>query len=92
MQQFRGQGVYRKIFTQREEYAKSLKIYKKACFCSVIRPKTHPLFPENYKPLDSIWSKYGFEKIDQLYMNLSWQDLDKEMESQKSLQVWIKNI
>ena len=42
--EYRGRGVYRQFFLQREEYARNLGL-KSCCFCGVVRPSNHPLRP-----------------------------------------------
>ena len=90
---FRGQGVYKEFFKLREEHVRSFgSEYEKVCFCSVQRPDKHPLKPKNYRPLDSIWKKYGFYQVEGLQMSFSWTDIEQEKESSKKLNVWMKDL
>ena len=90
---YRGGGIYKEIFRMREEHAKSFgDDYKKVCFFSVIRPDDHPRKPANYRPLDEVWSKYGFQKVEGLMTGFTWQDVDDDYESRKQLSVWMKDL
>ena len=93
LKEHRGKGIYRKIFSLREEHVKSFgDDYHKVCFCSVIRPAEHPLKPKDYRPLEETWKRYEFYKVDGLTMTFLWTDIGENKETRKNLSVWMKDL
>lgn len=88
---YRGQGIGVKFFEEREKWAKQLN-YKIAIFCGVIREENHPNKPINYIPLDNFWEKRGFHKKARFKCKMSWKELNEQVESEKELQIWYKNL
>ena len=60
----RGQGVYPDFFARREAHARKLGGFTHATFCRVVRPNDHPLKPADYRPLDGIWTKFGYAPVE----------------------------
>lgn len=89
--EYRGQGIGHAFFDHREAHAKALG-FQKICFCGVIRPKDHPLRPENYAPLDPFWRKRGYAPLENVIAQFAWKDLDQSEETEKSLQFWMKDL
>jgi len=89
--EYRGYGVYRTFFDEREKQAQKLGL-RYSAFCAVHRSDDHPLRPENYAPLDPIWEKYGYEKNPELFTTYRWKDVDEENESDKKMTFWLKEI
>lgn len=90
--EYRGRGIYRRFFEERESHAKRLGGFRTICFCAVHRPADHPLRPEDYRPLDPIWQKFGYEKHPELTTTYRWKDIDEELESDKVMVFWLKKI
>lgn len=90
-QEYRGRGVYRQFFLQREEYARSLGLTS-CCFCGVVRPPDHPLRPEGYRPLDDIWKHFGYRCLEGLTTYYPWKDIDQEKETNHLMQFWFKEL
>lgn len=88
---YRGRGVGHKFFDMREEHARALN-YTHMCFCSVIRPATHPLAPSNYRPLDAFWEGRGYARVPGAVAFFSWKDVDKVSETRKPLQFWMRQL
>lgn len=89
--EYRGSGVYRTFFDEREKQAQKLGLEYSA-FCAVRRSENHPLRPDNYSPLDPIWEKYGYEKKPELQTTYRWKDVDEENETNKTMIFWLKNL
>lgn len=89
---YRGQGLGHRFFDEREAFAKTFGNYNIAAFCSVNRPETHALKPQNYVPNDAFWQKRGYEKVPKLVCTMSWQDVDETMETEKQLTFWLRSI
>lgn len=72
---WRGKGIGHRFFDEREAHARELGLTK-TCFCSVIRPKDHPLCSAGYRPNDVFWTKRGYVKQPQLCAHFSWKQVD----------------
>ncbi|REL37830.1 GNAT family N-acetyltransferase [Rhodohalobacter sp. SW132] len=90
--EYRGRGIYRRLFEERESHAKKISGIHFTCFCAVQRPDDHPLRPDDYQPLDPIWQKYGYKKKPELRTTYRWKDIDEESESDKIMVFWVKEI
>lgn len=91
-QEYRGRGIYTTFFREREQHARSFQQFKSICFCAVTRPDDHPLRPENYRPLDSVWQSFGYQKEPGLTTLYSWKDVDQKLENEKKMVFWIKDL
>ncbi len=86
--EYRGLGIGRRFFELRKA-ASHAGGYKRNCFCAVIRPDDHPLRPADFKNLDGLWQKMGFEKHSALKTKFKWQDIDEVSETEKNMQFWL---
>lgn len=87
----RGRGAYRAFFERREAHARTLG-FRTAVFCGVLRPDDHPARPENHAPLDPIWRRFGYHKLDGAVAQYSWTDVGDSEETAKPMQYWIKEL
>ncbi|MEL6577824.1 MAG: GNAT family N-acetyltransferase [Pseudomonadota bacterium] len=87
----RGQGVYRQFFERREAAGRALG-RRQSVFCAVIRPADHPMRPANYQPLDPIWQRYGYRRIEGAEARFPWRDLGDAEESEKPMSLWLKPL
>ncbi len=90
--EYRGQGLGKRFFEEREAHVRGLGRFDLACFCAVERPAGHPRRPAGYAPLDAFWSRYGFLKHPELRTTFSWRDLDEDAESPKLMVFWLKTL
>lgn len=90
--EYRGQGIGKMFFEERETYARSLPFIKYLSFCAVVRPDSHPLKPVGYRPLDSFWNDQGFHKVSGLVTTYEWKDRDEDKQTKKAMQYWMKEI
>lgn len=94
--EYRGQGVYRRFFAAREAYVHRLNTqgaaFGQLCFCAVIRPDNHPLRPNDYQPLDSVWNHFGYHRLEGLETRFDWQDLDQPSETSHPMSYWLKAL
>ena len=90
--QYRGLGLGRRFFDEREAHTRRLGRFDFACFCAVERPADHPRRPADYRPLDGLWAKQGFVKQPQLRTTFSWRDLDEAEETPKPMVFWLKRL
>jgi len=89
---YRGQGAGVAFFEHREAHAKSIGGIEYTCFCGVQRPEQHPLRPADYVPLDSFWTKRGYDKKPELNTHFSWQELGETKASLKPMTFWMKRL
>ena len=88
---WRGRGLYRRFFERREAHARALG-FESLVFCGVVRPGRHPLRPADAVPLDPVWARYGYRRLEGLVARFSWKDLDQAAETAKPLQFWGKPL
>ncbi|KJZ21939.1 GNAT family N-acetyltransferase [Tritonibacter mobilis] len=88
---YRGQGAGHGFFDAREAHARALG-FAKSAFCSVIRPKEHPLHPTGYTPLDPFWRKRGYRPLPGVVAEFAWKDIDQPKETTKTLQFWLRDL
>lgn len=90
--EYRGRGLYRSMFEEREQHAVGLGNFSTICFCAVQRPVDHPLRPNNYQSLDPVWEKFGYRKQPELTTTYRWKDIDEESETDKTMVFWVKEL
>jgi GNAT superfamily N-acetyltransferase len=88
---YRGRGIGKAFFREREAWVRQLGKYDWITFCGVVRPQNHPRRPEDYRPLDGFWRKQGYRPTG-MTCHIRWRDLDEEEESEKPLRFWIKKL
>ncbi|NHM17645.1 GNAT family N-acetyltransferase [Tritonibacter mobilis] len=88
---YRGQGAGHGFFDAREAHARELG-FAKSAFCSVIRPKEHPLHHTGYTPLDPFWRKRGYQPLTGVVAEFAWKDIDQPKETTKTLQFWLRDL
>ena len=89
---YRGRGIGKKFFVEREKFARSLPFIDKLSFCAVERPMNHPLRPATYRPLDEFWTSMGFQKVDGLETEYDWKDINEAVSTKKRMQFWMKRL
>lgn len=88
--EYRGKGLGHKFFDEREKAAREFGS-KFTSFCAVNRPASHPLKPNDYRPLDEFWKSRGYEKQNQLISKFEWKDLDQSAETEKEMVYWMRS-
>lgn len=86
----RGRGAGHEFFARREHHARELG-FRYTTFCAVDRPPDHPRRPPGYRPLDSFWSRMGYQRRDDLRCEFSWKELDESAASPKKLTFWLRD-
>jgi len=89
---YRGRGLYRQFFREREDHARSFRDYAYVTFCAVQRPDDHPLKPPDYQALDPVWRHFGFEPRGDLATGFPWRDVGESEETTKPLLFWRKPL
>lgn len=89
--QYRGQGIYKHFFVQREKAARQYGA-KITTFCGVERSQNDPRRPPHYLPLDDIWKNFGYEKHPELCVYFEWKEIGNPIESRNPLIFWLKKL
>jgi len=89
LKQYRGQGIGKMFMQERENHALKHN-FPITAFCGVVRPDDHPRRPSDFRPLDTFWMKYGYQKQSKMITEFIWQDLDEETASPKKMMFWMK--
>lgn len=89
--EYRGQGIGHAFFDHREAQARDCG-FGWTAFAAVIRPETHPLRPETYRPLDGFWRKRGYAPLVGSRLRFDWTDIDQQASSSKELQLWLRRL
>lgn len=90
--QYRGRGIYKSFFTERETFARELGGMSRICFCGVVREDTHPLKPQDYQPLDEVWRHFGYQPQTDLIAYFPWKDVDQQTQTQHPMMFWLKDL
>lgn len=90
--EYRGRGLGKRFFEEREVHVRSLDRFDIACFCAIERPIDHPRRPDGYVPLDAFWNRRGFIKYPELNTTYLYRDLDEDAESPKPMIFWLKYL
>ena len=90
--EYRGRGLGKRFFQEREAHVRALGRFETVCFCAVQRPVNHPRRPVDYQPLDALWTRQGFVKHPELCATFSWRDRDEAAESPKPMVFWLKSL
>lgn len=90
--EYRGRGLGKRFFEEREAHVRSLACFDIACFCAIERPADHPRRPADYAPLDAFWNRRDFVKHPELHTTFSYRDLDEAEESPKLMVFWLKHL
>ena len=90
--EYRGRGLGKRFFQEREAHVRALGRFEAVCFCAVQRPANHLRRPVDYQPLDALWTGQGFIKHPELCATFSWRDLDEAAASPKPMVFWLKSL
>lgn len=88
---YRGRGLYRSFFDEREAHARSLG-KTISVFCAVQRPDDHPLKPADYQSLEPVWQHFGYHPMPEVQASFPWKDIDQPEETDKSLMFYRKTL
>ncbi|OGT37803.1 MAG: GNAT family N-acetyltransferase [Gammaproteobacteria bacterium RIFCSPHIGHO2_12_FULL_37_14] len=88
---YRGHGIYRHFFAERETAAKEYGS-KLVAFAAIERPLDDTKKPKDYVPLDSVWKHFGYEKHPELCMYYEWKEIGKAFQTPKPLIFWLKKL
>lgn len=89
---YRGLGIGKEFFVQREAHVRQLNHFKYICFYTIIRPLDDPRRPPDYRPLGPFWESQGFVEHPELVGEISYQEIGEQKETPKKMVFWIKKL
>lgn len=89
--EYRGRGIYRHFFAEREAAAKKYGS-KLTAFVAIERPSDDTKKPKDYVSLDSVWKHFGYEKHPELCMYYEWKEIGEAFQTPKPLIFWLKKL
>lgn len=87
--EYRGIGIGKEFFIEREKQAKKISGIKYLTFCAVER--TMPA-PASYQNPTTLWKKQGFQKTPEITTEFEWKDIGAPKETKKVMSFWIKAL
>jgi len=88
---WRGRGIGRRFYEEREVHARSLGAAWSA-FCAVDRAADDVRRPPAYRDLGPFWRRLGYQRKDHLKASFSWREVDAEQESEHAMTFWLKQL
>ncbi|PVZ16332.1 hypothetical protein SAMN05660463_02239 [Pseudomonas sp. URIL14HWK12:I9] len=92
MPAFRGLGLGKRFFAERQAHAQALGRFDWCAFCAIQRPDDHPRRPPGYYPLHGLWRAQGYQPFPDLRTEFFWRDLDETTASAKPMAFWMKPL
>tara|TARA_B100000989_G_scaffold255495_1_gene204423 strand:+ start:2787 stop:3419 length:633 start_codon:yes stop_codon:yes gene_type:complete len=90
--EWRGMGIGKRFFEEREQAAKRSPKVRWMTFCAVDRSGSEIPIPEDYRSPEYLWGKQGFEKHPELVTYFSWKEIGATEETKKPMTFWLKKI
>ncbi len=92
LQEYRGQGFGKEMYLELEQAVRKEGYFEKICFCKIEEFDQHPLKPNNYKPLDKFWKKFGFKQCENLNFTVFWRDVFENEDSPHQMIYYMKRL
>ncbi len=88
---WRGRGIGRRFFVEREEHARHCGSAW-AAFCAVDRPANDARRPSDYRDLEPFWSRLGYVRKEKIKAFFNWPEVGSGEESQHAMTFWLKQL
>lgn len=89
---YRGLGIGKAFFDQREAHVQHLNNYRAICFYTIMRDANDPRKPPDYRPLAPFWKSRGFVEHPKLVGTIAYQEIGETQETPKKMVFWIKEL
>ena len=89
---YRGRGIYKRLFQARAQHARSMNQFNLCTFCGVQREPQHPLRPAGHLPLNTVWQRFGYAEHTTLATQYRWKDIDQAQATAKTMRFWTKSL
>lgn len=85
---YRGRGLGHAFFDAREARARELH-FPLTAFCAVERDSDDPRRPEAHRDNDAFWIKRGYQRQDDMFCELEWQETGASAPQGHRLRFWL---
>ena len=92
LKEYRGHGLGHRFFDEREGYARRLGRFRLTGFCSVERDAYDPRKPDGFRPNDVFWNKRGYQRQDDMFCRIEWQEIGAREPSSNRLRFWLRPL
>ncbi|WP_290889077.1 GNAT family N-acetyltransferase [Arenimonas sp.] len=89
---YRGRGIGRRFFDEREAHARALGRFSTTGFCAVDRADDDPRRPAGYRGNESFWAGRGYVRQPGMTVRLAWQEIGEDKPTEKPLTFWLRPI
>lgn len=90
--EYRGHGLGHRFFDEREGYARRLGRFGMTAFCAVERAADDPRRPPGARTNDAFWIKRGYQRQDDMFCELEWQEIGQRAASLHRLRFWLRPL
>jgi GNAT superfamily N-acetyltransferase len=90
--EYRGHGLGHRFFDEREGYARALGRFNLTAFCSVERDGEDARKPAGFRPNDVFWNKRGYQRQDDMFCQLEWQEIGHDIGTCHRLRFWLRAL
>lgn len=87
---YRGQGIGHRFFDERESFARALGRFRFTAFAAVDRATDDPRCPVGYHSNQRLWHRRGYQRQEDMKMNLAWKEIGESEASRKQLTFWLR--
>lgn len=88
---YRGLGIGHRFFDEREACARRLG-FPLTAFCAVERNDDDPRRPDGFRSNDAFWQKRGYQRQDDMFSQLEWQESGADAASLHRLRFWLRRL
>ena len=92
LKDYRGHGLGHRFFDEREGYARKLDRFAITAFCAVERREDDARRPQGFRGNDAFWTKRGYQRQDDMFCQLEWQEIGHDMPSCHRLRFWMRPL
>jgi len=89
---YRGQGLGHRFFDEREAHARRSGGFDLTAFCAVERRADDPRRPSGHRDNDAFWIRRGYQRQDDMFCQLEWQENDQPWPSCHRLRFWLRPL
>lgn len=89
---YRGRGLGHAFFDAREARARELGGFALTAFCAVERSGNDPRRPAGHRDNDVFWNKRGYQRQDDMFCTLEWQEIGTQQPQEHALRFWLRPL
>jgi GNAT superfamily N-acetyltransferase len=92
LREYRGRGLGGRFFDAREARARELGRFRWTAFCAVVRADDDPRRPEGHRGNETLWTRRGYARRDDMRARLEWQEIGAEAPVMHELAFWLRPL